>query len=66
MMTDDEDTRITIRIPTEAMNQLEEELNCFNTKSGIFQHLAQSYLDNQLIPRHEMRQKTVCEEKGEE
>lgn len=45
MMTNDEDTRITIQIPTASMDRLEEELPVFQTKSAIFQHLAQTYLD---------------------
>lgn len=46
MMTDEGDIRTTVHILTKAVNDLEEELNCLNTKSGIFRHLARSYLNN--------------------
>lgn len=56
-MSSDDSTRVTVRLPPDTLDQLREELDCFNTETARFQYLVQLYFDwkevGQGIPAYE-------------
>jgi hypothetical protein len=67
-MADDDDdiTRLTIRLQTDTVNQLQEELSHLDTEAARIRYLAQFYLDYKEMKGYPMPVDKSAEERDED